>query len=312
MMRNNIILVLITAFCFTTYEPVAKLFAGEINPFAITAIRFFVGSLFLLPFSFIEIKKNKIKLTLNDWLWMFGLGILFICISMVLLQFAIKVADSPALIAIIFSSNSIFTIILSAIFLKNKLTIPKIIGIILCVIGVLVSADLSKGTNLLSVLLALLSSLTFSIYTVLSKKNMSKLNGIVQTGFSFLGGSMVLIIITLISGINIFGGISTSNIGQLLYVAIIVTGVGYFAYSEAVRIGGAHIAAMAFLIKPILTPLATFVINGIKPDSNIFIALILVVVGASLATGMQKSIKRGKSICGSDAENTSANESSEL
>lgn len=295
-MNNGMIFVLITALCFTTLEPVSKLIANEINPYAITAIRFFIGSLVLLPFSVREIVKNKIKLEAKDFLVLGGLGILFICVSMVLLQVAVKVADSPALIAIIFSSNSIFTIALSAIFLNNKLTPVKVVGIILCVIGVLVSADLSQGSNALSVILAILASVTFSIYTVLCKKYMTKVSGVIQSGISFFMGSVILTIALLVGGIEVFGGISSGNIMTVLYIAIIVTGVGYWGYFAAMNKGGAQMAAISFLIKPILTPFATFAINGIVPDSNIIVAVILVVVGAMLCSGTIQNIKEMRRI----------------
>ncbi len=291
-MGNGIFFVIITALCFTTYEPVSKLFANEINPYAITAIRFFIGALVFLPFSIRQIVKDKMKLTGKDFLIMTGLGILFICVSMVILQVAIKVANSPALIAIIFSSNSIITIALSAIFLGNQLTKTQVLGIALCVIGVLVSADLSKGSNALSVVLGLLSAVTFSVYTVLCKKYMMKVSGIVQTGFSFIIGSVILLAVLLVCGIDVVGGLSASNVGLVLYVSVIVTGVGYGAYFLAISKGGAQIAAIAFLIKPILTPFATFFINKITPNSNVILALILVVVGATLCSGMLQNIKR--------------------
>ena len=48
--------------------------------------------------------------------------------------------------------------------------------------------------------------------------------------------------------------------------------------------GGAQLAAISFMIKPILTPFATFFINGIVPGVKVIIALILVVVGLYMAS----------------------------
>ncbi|MEE1043376.1 MAG: DMT family transporter [Clostridia bacterium] len=293
MIKNGMLFVLITALCFTTHEPVSKLIANQVNPYALTAIRFLIGSLALLPLSIGEIVKKKIKLTAKDFGVMTALGILFICISMVLLQVAVKVADSPALIAIIFSSNSIMTIAMSAIFLNVKLTGSKIIGIILCVIGVLVSADITAGSNTLSVVLALLAAITFSTYTILCKKYMTKISGVIQSGISFFIGSVILIAVLYVCGIEIWGGVSPSNIGEVLYISVIVTGLGYWAYFGAMKNGGAQTAALAFLIKPILTPFATFFINGIVPDSNIIVAVILVVIGAAMASGTLQNLKGG-------------------
>lgn len=291
-MKNGMIFTIITALLFTTHEPVSKLFANEINPYAVTAIRFFIGALFLLPFSFKELYKEKKRITKKDLGIMTALGILFICISMVLLQVGVAVADSPALIAIIFSSNSVFTILLSSIFLHDKLTKNKIIGIVLCIIAILFSADLSHGSNLLSVTLGVLSAFTFSVYTILCKKYLSHLGGVIQTGITFFMGSAILLVILAVLGIDIVGGISSSNILLVLYISVFVTGIGYWAYSLALKKGGPQIAAIAFFIKPILTPLATFLINGIVPDYTIILALVLMIAGVFLCSGSYDNLRQ--------------------
>ncbi len=291
-MKNGIIFSIITALLFTTHEPVSKLFASEINPYAITAIRFLIGAFFLLPFSFSEIIKEKKHVTKKDLGIMTVLGILFICVSMVLLQVGVAVADSPALIAILFSSNSVFTILLSAIFLREKLTKTRITGVILCIIAVVFSADLTQGSNLLSIILGILSALTFSVYTILCKKYLSHIGGVIQTGITFFIGSVILLIILAILGIDILSGISSSNILLVLYISVLVTGVGYWAYSLALKKGGPQIAAIAFFIKPILTPLATFLINGIVPNYTIIIALVFMIAGVFLCGGTYDNLKK--------------------
>ncbi len=283
-MKQELIYILATAILFTTLEPVSKLIANEINPISITFIRFFLGALILLPFSIMKVKTDKIKLNKKDYTLMILLGILCICISMVLLQYAVLKADSPALIAIIFSSNSVFTILFAAFILKDRLTSVKLIAVALCIIGVLVCADFKTGTNLLSIVLAVLASLTFSLYTVLSKKLMTKLSGIIQTGFSFFFGSIVLLIVLLIMKFDIIGNITQNNIWHLVYLGFIVTGLGYWSYFTAMHKSSAIAASVVFFIKPILTPFAAFFINGIVPDTKIFVALILVLIGSYLAT----------------------------
>ena len=56
-----LIYVIITALVFTTLEPVSKLIAEQVNPFAITFWRCMIGALVLIPFAFIKIKKEKIQ-----------------------------------------------------------------------------------------------------------------------------------------------------------------------------------------------------------------------------------------------------------
>ena len=118
-MKKSILYVIITAVLFVTLEPVSKLIAGEVTPYAITFWRFIIGSLILLPLAVSKVKKEKIHIGLKDFAVMTALGILFVCISMTALQIGVQKSESPSLIAIVFSSNSIFTILLAVIILKE-------------------------------------------------------------------------------------------------------------------------------------------------------------------------------------------------
>lgn len=288
-MKKGLFYILLTAIVFTTLEPVSKLISNEVNPFAITFIRFFIGGVMLLPFSAAKVVKNNIRLDKSDIINMALLGILCVCVSMTLLQYAVLKADSPALIAIIFSSNSVFTMTFAALILNERFTKNKVIGLLLCVAGVLVCTDISSGSNLFSIALGVLSAVFFSLYTVLSKKFMKKVSGIIQTGFSFFMGSIVLLIVLLVSGIEVVSPINSGNILNLLYLGVAVTGIGYWSYFRAMDKTSAMAASLVFFIKPVLTPFAAFAINKIVPDWKVFLALVLVVGGSYLATGKKES-----------------------
>ena len=91
----------------------------------------------MLPFAIMKIKKDNIKVELKDIGLIALLGVFIVCFSMIALQVGVKKADSPALIAIIFSSNSIFTILFSLFILKDKLTSNKVIALVLGIAGAL-------------------------------------------------------------------------------------------------------------------------------------------------------------------------------
>lgn len=283
-----LIYVIITALVFTTLEPVSKLIAEQVNPFAITFWRCMIGALVLIPFAFIKIKKEKIKINLKDIELSCFLGSLLICVSLVVLQLGIKIADSPSFIAIVFSSNSVFTILFAMLLLKEKMTKRKLIAVVLCAAGVLVCADFSSGSNLLSIVCAIIAALSLSLYTVFSKKYMKKYGGVIHTALSFFFGSLVLLAGLLIVGTDVIPNLSTPNVSLLLYLGIIVTGVGYWGYNMAIDKGGAMVASLSFFIKPILTPFATFLINGIVPGVKVFVALALIVSGSYFATYRKK------------------------
>lgn len=283
-MNKGVIYALITAILFVTLEPVSKIIAGEVNPYAITFWRFIIGSLILLPPAIVKIKREKIHIGIKDIGILMLLGILFICISMVLLQIGVKKADSPSLIAIVFSANSIFTILFAMMILKEKLTKNKVIALIFGIIGVIFCADFSSGTNLVSIIYGILAALSFSLYTVLSQKFTKKFGGVVQTGIVFFVGSIVLMIALLVLGIDVSPTFSPMNILTLCYLGFFVTGIGYACYFSAMKKGGTIMASLAFFIKPILTPFVTLVINGIMPDFKVFLAIVCIVLASYFAT----------------------------
>ncbi len=282
-MKKGILNAILTAIVFVTLEPVSKIIADDINSYAITFWRFLIGSLVLLPFAITRIKKQELHISVKDMGIMTLLGILFICISMVALQFAVEIADTPSLIAIIFSSNSVFTILFAVLLLKERMTWQKWCTVIMCAIGVLACVDFKSGTNVESVLMAVFAAVSFSIYSISSQKFNTQLGSLVQTTMVFSAGSLVLLIVLLLSGINLMVPFNTQNISILCYLGIAVTGIGYWSYFRAMEKGGAIMGSLAFFIKPILTPFATFAINGITPDIKDFVAVVFIVFGTYIA-----------------------------
>lgn len=279
-MKKGILYALITAIVFVTLEPVSKLIANDVNPYAITFWRFLIGSVILLPPAIIKVKKENIHITAIDWIKMVLLGILFISLSMVVLQIAVKKAEAPSLIAIIFSANSVFTILLAILINKEKINKNKTIALILGVAGVVLCADFKSGANLESVMLAVIAALTFSLYTVISQRYTKKLSGIIQSSMVFLSGSIILLIALLIMGVDVSVKLEPKTLSILGYLGVFVTGIGYAAYFKAIEKGGAIMASFAFFIKPILTPFVTWIVNGIVPDFKVFVS-IMCIMGAS-------------------------------
>ena len=57
-MKKGILYALITAIVFVTLEPVSKLIANDVNPYAITFWRFLIGSVILLPITRAMLEEN--------------------------------------------------------------------------------------------------------------------------------------------------------------------------------------------------------------------------------------------------------------
>ena len=82
---------------------------------------------------------------------------------------------------------------------------------------------------------------------------------------------------------DIIPEMNAENVLVMLYIGLFVTGIGYWSYFRAMEKGGTIMASLAFFIKPVLTPFATFAINGIVPDLKVFVAVLFIVGGSYFA-----------------------------
>ena len=282
MKKSGLGYVLLTAVVFSTLEPVSKLMAGQMNALALTSVRFLIGAVVLLPFALGSIRRNSISLNRRDFLIFTLQGVLCVCVSMGMLQMAVYGANSPALIAVIFSSNSVFTIAFAALLLKEKITPVKLGALALCVLGVVAGAGGSGAESTMVILEAVGSALGMSLFTVLGKRYLKGLTPEVQTGLSFLVGSAAMMAALAVAGVNPFGGLSVGNLPLVGYLGVAVTGLGYWSYFKAMEHAGAFMASFVFFIKPVLAPLAALAVLGTASVGTSFYISIALVLGGSL------------------------------
>lgn len=281
-MKKAILFAALTAAFFSLLEPVSKLISGDVDPFMMTALRFLVGALALAPFAVAEVKKHAKPLGKKQILVIALLGLLMVCISMPMLQTAVQKSHSPALIAIVFSANSLFTIFLSAVILHEKITPLQWIAAGLCTVGVLICAMPINGDHIGPVLLSLVAAMTFSLYTILTKKHLSQVGNILKLTLSFVFGGTALLLFLVSTDTGLIITLDLRVVFNLLVLGVLVTGMGYFAYFKALELGGAYTAAFAFFIKPVLAPLAAYWISGSLPSANVLAAIPFIVAGSFL------------------------------
>jgi drug/metabolite transporter (DMT)-like permease len=275
MKYKGYILLGITILIFSTLEVVTSTLKGVINPLQLTFIRFFIGGFVLLPFAL----WKKEKLQIKDWLFFLGLGVLNIFVSMGALQLSISTGKASTA-AILISSNPIFVMVFSSIILKEKATLDKLICIAFGIAGI--SLIIFKGSNggdtAVSLLLAMLASLTFGLYTVLGKLKSQGVSSITMISLSSILGSLFYIPVLLYNGIPIFY-IPQEAILEVLYLGIFLSGIAYITYMEALRVLTASKGAMVFFLKPVIA--STLAVFFLKEELSIktIIGMLLVLIG---------------------------------
>jgi drug/metabolite transporter (DMT)-like permease len=281
----GILYLVLTILLFSTFEVTSKFLSPHMGPTQITFYRFFIGGFVLLPFALIQIKKKKVKLTFLDFIKFSALGIVNIVISMGLIQLGL-VYTNASVCAVLFSINPLFVMFFARIMLDEKITITKVIGLLLGVIGIvtLFMDSISKKTStVLGLVLILVSSICFAFYTVLGKKIITnKIDSLIVTTFSFLIGSGVLIPIQVGMNIPLLPDVS-KVIPQLLYMSIIVTGLAYVTYFEGLSRLEAGAGSMLYFAKPALASILATCILHEKISINLVFGIVIIAFGIFIA-----------------------------
>ena len=259
----------------------------EISPYAITAWRFLIGGAFIAPFAVRQLVKNRQSLSKSSLLAFGALGILNVVISMLLLQLAIHYGKA-SLSAMIVSMNPLFVSVFAIFILKEKLNGIQIAGLGVGVAGLLLiiftEHDLLSHRYLnlhLGIIFAILAGVTFALYTVLTKRLVAQYGNLITNSASFLMGGIALTIINLAIGKSMLFEANITNLALISYLGIMVSGVAYLLYFEAMKELTAAKASIYFFLKPAIASVLAFFFLQERLGSMQVFGMILIMLALS-------------------------------
>ena len=267
----------LTIIIFSTYEVVGRLFAQDIHPLWVNAIRFSIGGLVLLPLAVKTIRKQELRLKGKDYLALFGLGFLNAGLCMGLMQYSLRYTEASTA-AVLISSNPLFVSLLSVFIFHEKLTKEKIGALILGVTGMVLVAGGLRVENGIGPLLAISASVVWAVYTVAGKRLSQRYGSLVLNSLSFLLGGGFLAILCASLGIPLTG-IQGANLLLLIYLGVVVTGIGYYAFFTGLLYLDTTIGAAVFFLKPVFATLFAFILLK-EPITIGKVAGTIVILGA--------------------------------
>ncbi|WP_371376993.1 DMT family transporter [Sporomusa aerivorans] len=309
-MKKGYIYITLTAILFSSMEIALKLVNQDFNPIQLTFLRFFIGSLLLFPFAVRRLKTKNIRLTVSDFRFFALTGFICVVISMILYQLALLYA-SASIIAVLLSSITVFSVIFAFLFLDEKLHPYRLISIIINVIGVVIIINPGNVTGSMEgIILVLLSSAAFAAYTVIGRKRIQYYGGISLTCFSFLFGSieiLLLILITrtypvanfflhngmaLFANIPLLQGINLQTAPSLIFIGVFVTGLGYMFYFLGIEATSTASGSIVFFIKPALAPILALFILKEPVTINMAMGILIIILGSAIAFTGDERIRK--------------------
>lgn len=308
-MKKGYLYIAVAVVMFTSFEVVLKFIAGQIHPVQLTLFRFAVGFVFLLPVTVHNLKKRGKKLDRGSLAYFALLGLVGIALCMPILQMAVSYTGS-SVSALMFSCNPVFVAFLAFFLLKEPIKSRHIAALVLEIIGtVVIISPWDTELNMTGVALALLSTLLFSLYGVMGKRKVAVYGGAVVTCFSFLFGSLIVLVFICLThipavaqvfqnmglssfvSIPIFAGYTLENLPYVLFVSVGVAGVGFCAYFLAMEYQPASVVSLVYFFKPALSPILSWMVHGEEISQSMLTGMALIVAGSlcSIIPGILES-----------------------
>ena len=261
----------------------------QIPPISLAFYRWSLASIiiFFLGYKKFISEKNFIFSNLKYFFWVSLMGI---TLFNTFIYIAGRTTTAINLALIGTTASPVFVILISAIFLKEKITPLRITGLLFCIAGVMVL--LSKGS--INTLLAfkftagdiwiLLSGFVFSFYTILVKRKPANISVVTFLFVVFITGTLLLFPLFIIEKLIMPPVIWNGNLaGSILYLGIGASVIAFFCWNSAIaKIGSVRTALFGNLI-PIFSTLEAVWLLGETITVIHIISGVLVIVGLLLA-----------------------------
>ena len=268
---------------------VARGIYRQLPPISLAFYRWITATLIIAPFAFKKFKEEKPIVSLH-WRYFFWVALWGIALFNTFVYIAGHYSPAINLAMIGTTSSPVFSIILAAIFLREKITTARIVGLCICITGILVLLSSASLSNLLSFrfstgdLFILTGAFCFAVYSVLVKKKPASISTTNFLFLTFLLGTLLLFPAWLWElsfahpvrwTINLFF--------IILYLGGGASVLAYLCWNMAIaRLGTARTALFGILI-PIFSSMEASSILGEKITGIHVVSLILVIGGLVIA-----------------------------
>lgn len=200
--------------------------------------------------------------------------------------FYIGLAHTTGVRSSIVEGTNVFVAILiaSLLYKQEKLTLRKIIGSIVGFAGVVLvstfGAELVSGNYIVGDLLVFLSTFAYAFSSVLLKRFSVDENPIVLSGYQFVVGGLIMVIVGLM-----FGGklqtITAGGIGMLIYLAL-VSAVAYSLWGILIK----HNPISKVAVFGFMNPVCGVVLSALLLDEGSNLGLMSLVSLALVCLGI--------------------------
>ena len=199
---------------------------------------------------------------------------------------------SPGAASLIIATIPIQILIFAAIFLKEKLSKIKLLGIIIALIGVIVISIWGKEGETLDIeyiyaaLAVFIAALMGAFYTIAGKKLLHRYSAFSLTAYAMLLGSIGLIPLLNGSIVGEINDMSVASLYSIIFLGVFSTVIGYMLWYVALKIKDASEISVYLYCIPIVTILVDLLIFK-ELISSLFILGGILIISGLLITNLK-------------------------
>jgi len=284
---NPFLALIISNIIWGAGSPIFKLALTNVPIFTFIFIRFFLASLFFLPF----VIKIKQKISIHDYINLLFAALVAVTIHIPLFFMGLEKTQSINA-PIIASASPVFLFFLSVLFLKEKLKFKVLYGMLISFFGVLIIIlspfIINKGINIgLSIegnLLLVAATIASIIGILINKKILNKINPFIVSFWTMFLGSLPFIPY-MINELNTwsFSDINSSGMFGLIYGIIFSSAIAYGLYYYGLSKINAEEIGLFSYIDPVIAILIAAPLLGEIPDNFFIIGSVFIFWGIYIA-----------------------------
>jgi len=285
----GISLAVLATFIWSGNFIVARGVIKNIPPVSLSFYRWLTATVILLPFTWKYFIKEW-KLVKQNLLYFLIVSISGVSMFNTFVYIAGHYSEAINLALIGTTTSPIISVILAKIFLKERISFIRIIGMLICIAGILLL--LSKGNfyNLLTFTFSkgdwwiLAAAFTFSVYNTMVKKRPAVMNSRNFLFVVFAMGTIILLPFYLFELKNSGGfDFNFSNLSVIIYLGLGASVICFLLWNIAItKLGSGRTALFGNLI-PVFSSIEAVLILGEKITWIYYTSFGLVILGLAVA-----------------------------
>ena len=270
----------------------AKILGNQLDPAVSAFLRFLIASSVLLVVLYYK-EGGFPRVSRKQFLYILGMGLTGIAIYNLLFFYGLIHAEASRG-SMITATNPLLTALGAAFIFKERFTLVRILGFILCITGALLiisrgdfKAMLNDGVGV-GELAFIGCAISWAAYTLIGRLMSSHLSSLAIIAYASTVGAVILFFVAL--NADLFNAVKTLTLGvsvNLLFLAILATVIGFVWFQEGLKVLGAAKAAVFIYFMPVSAVFWAYLILDEKLTLILLIGASLVISGIYLVNKKQ-------------------------